>query len=547
MDDTAVKVVDAEEEAPRVNDPLKHGAVQYAAVFGDIPIHDAVLEVVCRAAALMNRICGDNVAKDFQHTEDSIKELETEANDFVTKYIYTLFGAVNTTKMHRLAFHLGQELRLRGNLQEADTSVNEMLHKIIKAMYRVTNKHPSTFQVQMLRCEQTLVHILATEANDKQRSEAGLPPTGQDSLVEPHAAAGTTPNTNLDGACCDAHSGSSASESDVRDAASAAARDALESRARTERRSKGADGAIGWSGKRSRVHGGGAGVRGSGRKRARETVPPEAVDLVASAYARQGQQVIRQPYSDGSGAEADDESGPEGLNPRRQLVAARPVRRSNVAEEPPPPKRSCARVRGTRVSVATIADADGGRLRQLLGLLNVTPTQRLTVVNSLCIDAEFEWGAASIMQRVRAAPRLIDGTPWWDHVVYADNSRPGHARVGLVRLVIRAVDGIRRDLVVVQRLAYAAPRDGCILTEFGCDRLQWDLDADTGHPRLELVSPARIQRLEHVVPDFEDLSDRRGLYATPSNAPETDDERQRQRFFTNAFFPWSGGCIDDNL
>jgi len=57
-----------------------------------------------------------------------IKELSDKAHDFVKRYVRVLFGAINSTKLHKLAFHLGDELRRRGNLTEADTSINEMLH-----------------------------------------------------------------------------------------------------------------------------------------------------------------------------------------------------------------------------------------------------------------------------------------------------------------------------------------------------------------------------------------------------------------------------------
>jgi len=97
--------------------------------------------------------------------------LQAEAKAFVTEFVRVLFGAVNTTKMHGLDFQLVQELLFRGNFEEGDTSTNEMLHKLLKSMYRLTNKHPENFQVQMMRCEQTLLHIL-TEGTDERLREA---------------------------------------------------------------------------------------------------------------------------------------------------------------------------------------------------------------------------------------------------------------------------------------------------------------------------------------------------------------------------------------
>lgn len=62
---------------------------------------------------------------------------------------------------------------------------------------------------------------------------------------------------------------------------------------------------------------------------------------------------------------------------------------------------------------------------------------------------------------------------------------------------------------------------------------------------MALVPTADIQRLEHVVPEYEDLCDRLGLYATPDTVPDSQHELPLQRFFVNPFFPWTGGGEDD--
>ena len=171
----------------------------------------------------------------------------------------------------------------------------------------------------------------------------------------------------------------------------------------------------------------------------------------------------------------------------------------------------------------------------------------LTVGNSTSFEAAFEWGAKGFRQRVRAARALYSGNPWWDHVKFKDPLDPSKTRLGLARLVIHAVDGVRRDLVVVQLLEEAAARADCVLTEFGCVRHKWEMDPNTAFPALALVATADLQRLEHVVPDFEDLCDRLGLYATPATVPDSPHELPLQRFFVNPFFPWTGGCEDDGM
>jgi len=44
-------------------------------------------------------------------------------------------------------------------------------------------------------------------------------------------------------------------------------------------------------------------------------------------------------------------------------------------------------------------------------------------------------------------------------------------------------------------------------------------------PALVRVPLTSVLRVEHVVPEFADLSDRRGLRAVPSNTPDTAAER----------------------
>jgi len=48
--------------------------------------------------------------------------------------------------------------------------------------------------------------------------------------------------------------------------------------------------------------------------------------------------------------------------------------------------------------------------------------------------------------------------PWYDHIVYRDAELPGEPQMGLVRLIVRAVDGKRRDVIIVQRTEAANPR-----------------------------------------------------------------------------------------
>lgn len=86
----------------------------------------------------------------------------------------------------------------------------------------------------------------------------------------------------------------------------------------------------------------------------------------------------------------------------------------------------------------------------------------------------------------------------------------------------------------------AEPRPYCALTRYGCTRLAWQFENDASQwPELEVVNVDELRRVEHVHPDFTDLSERHGLRATPTTAPDTAEERRAARFFNNAFYPWT--------
>jgi len=599
---------DAEEAAAKgdVANPLrKSNRAEYKRVFKGKAVHEAVLHVVCSLTRLMGKICGDNTVPGAMRTEAEAAELQQEAKLFVTDFVRVLFGAVNTTKMHRLAFHLMQELLLRGNLEEGDTSTNEMLHKLLKAMYRVTNKHPDNFQVQMMRCEQTLLHIL-TEGSDErlreaQRSDAAKraaikrrtarrqhrrpsPWTAGDMSVDSSASvdtdaddeAGYDAGNDIDNGLGFSDAGDViyglGAKQDAADSAShstyatctsdecgqsdtTGGSDGLcnpvacyASPRATPAATSGSTETTSGSSGASEVSGasGSAGSRGSARTSSTATV---------SALMESGRSTgsLSSSSTGTSGAYSPPATRKRGYKRTGTAVTADKVPSAKRARTASGSFAGCrsqsqrARIRGRRVSVAAAAAADGGRLQGLPTLLALNGAQMLTVGNSTSFKATFEWGAPGVQQRVRAAHSLYNGTAWWDHVKFEDPCDPTNNRLGLARLVIRAIDGERRDLVVVQLLEAAEARDGCVLSDFGCARHKWDMDPTTGFPALALVPASNLQRLEHVVPDFEDLCDRLGLYATPATVPDSPQELPLRRFFVNPFFPWTGGCEDDHM
>lgn len=126
------------EDAKRANQPAPPDSPDSPTdkkVFRDMPPREAVVDVSCRAAVLMGKLCGDNQEHGAERTEKEARELAREADLLVTRYMGALVGPTHTTKMHRLEYHFLDELLLRGNLVDADTSINEMLHKLCKVMF----------------------------------------------------------------------------------------------------------------------------------------------------------------------------------------------------------------------------------------------------------------------------------------------------------------------------------------------------------------------------------------------------------------------------
>jgi len=460
---------DGGEEGEETPVPLPENlSDEYQDVFPSMPTHDAVLDVVCRGALLMGKLCQDNVADGAELSNKAINEISDEAHQFVTRYVRVLFGAIHSTKLHKLAFHLGDELRRRGNLTEADTSINEMLHKLCKVMYIRTNKQVTTFEVQLLRCEQTLARIIAEDVDATTLSEAEVGT----------AAADSDPGSDID----DEFDAWGVSEDFEGDAGGT----------ELSNLAGGVEGAAVESG--SMMVGG---------------IVTATEDTLADAPAH----------------------NVASLQGNNAVAAAAPAAAA---------VRKRVRVRGRRIRLDVVAAAAAGRLRALPALLGLAGDKYVTVRNSATVRAMFEWGALPRDQTVRAA-EILHGKPWFDHVVYRAGPDWRMRRHGLVRLVLCAVGGSTCHALVVQRLVTAKERPGCVLTKHGCRRFKWLMNPETGQPALHVVALTDVQRLEHIVPDFEDLCERRGLFGLPGTFPETPVELSLQRFFSNKFFPWTGG------
>lgn len=167
-------------ERPPDGPDMRPGSLYYT-VFGKILLEDAVLTMFCQATMVNGMLFGDNEYS-VEAMPDSMAVAIADAAHLLGRMIQVLLGPVHTTKLHRLMYHLLQELRNRGNLSEGDTSENESKHTSCKQMFRRSNKRGATLPLQMLRAEETQEYIL-----DEYKREARVATRAANEMEVPEA------------------------------------------------------------------------------------------------------------------------------------------------------------------------------------------------------------------------------------------------------------------------------------------------------------------------------------------------------------------------
>jgi len=89
--------------------------------------------------------------------------------------------------------------------------------------------------------------------------------------------------------------------------------------------------------------------------------------------------------------------------------------------------------------------------------------------------------------------------------------------------------------LVVRRAESARATEGCALTKYGCERLQWSVPVGGDAARLDAVEAKDVVRSLSVEYDCEDLGERHGATVMPDEVPKTTAELRMARFFVNAF------------
>jgi len=113
-DDAVLEAADDVLPDPVVPDFVS--SVTYRRVYGNLPLHRAVLDVYCRMAVPGGKLMGDNFADTTRMTEREMRALADEAQEFIIDHVDILFGPAHTSKSDRLANHLLAALLANGNL-----------------------------------------------------------------------------------------------------------------------------------------------------------------------------------------------------------------------------------------------------------------------------------------------------------------------------------------------------------------------------------------------------------------------------------------------
>jgi len=100
---------------------------------------------------------------------------------------------------------------------------------------------------------------------------------------------------------------------------------------------------------------------------------------------------------------------------------------------------------------------------------------------------------------------------------------------------------IRRDscdTAVVVEMAPAPANDRCQWAQRGCRRPRWHRRSTEPDCAVLLVPLEHIVRVVRVVPDFGDLSARRGVDAAPAGRTALSEDRNEMRYWLSVFYKW---------
>lgn len=200
-------------------------------------------------------------------------------------------------------------------------------------------------------------------------------------------------------------------------------------------------------------------------------------------------------------------------------------------------------LRGTpRITVGALSQRPG--LARLASLLDLHPSTQLHVLGRVIFTAKLDDGT-ELRHTLRSYSAYRDKGAWYDVAVYTidgdmpvvdeDGVKP-RRRYGEVRALLRYAE---EDVAVVCDFQEVDADEECPLAERGCKRFKWaEPESREGDWQLRVVPMSRVLRVAHVVPDFAELSARRGIEALPARYSAPLGEQRVMRYYENAFFAW---------
>jgi len=204
-------------------------------------------------------------------------------------------------------------------------------------------------------------------------------------------------------------------------------------------------------------------------------------------------------------------------------------------------KRSVRKL--SHVPVGALAQRPG--LARLASVLQLDPNDKLPVLNQVTFMATIECGTL-LRQTVHSSMNYRKEGKRFDMVIYTvagetpvigKDGKPNlRLHYGEVRALLRYKE---EDVAVVCDMEEVRANAGCPLAERECKRLKWAVSAPgLGDWSVTAVPLSRVRRVTHVVPDFSELSSRRGVRAKPARYNASLEQRRAMRYYENAFFPW---------
>ena len=488
---------DEDDNAARVDRNFRFNWAAYHDEWGDTPVDVAVTSMFAEYAVLYARIAGrTTTAVPSPMTMAEGLSIGEHAKNFVNKFVSPILGHIASVKVHKLLCHVAEAIQWHGNLQNCNTAANESEHKRDKPHYCRTSKKEHTFTRELVRHAHGAREILARHADaDKAAAVAWQAELARRAAFEDadslQRAAGAAASGSATGGTAafvtaageDARTGAAASGAASR---GAAARGAAAS-AVAPRRAVASGGAA--------------------REAAAGTAPTTGRSVTTRTLATAG----------------------EGAAAAARQASVQAGRAAAEADQRRKQKRRMYNV--ANVSVGTLSSRPD--MANVGALLRMAAHRLVRVVSRTPIQAQFDCGTRA-QQQLRAVNDYL-GAPWYDAVLYHPGGDVERVCIGELRAIVRGPKG---DAVILAAMEDVPAEPLCPFVARGCVRLKWLIADGASRITLRLVPVEHVRRLAFVIPDFADLSARRGADADIPTVHSPLQERLDMRFFLNVFFHW---------